>query len=176
MSNHKANLEYIERKATTFSNQRSLPQEDLYSYLIDKYLVIVDNFQEDKNIPFENYMKSCINGYCLNYIRDVYLKDIPSSLKRNWVEYNTLKKLNYDEEYIENYLGISIDILNQQNKLLNNTWGNNSVFVENMSKKQERNISEETILRLNDYLKDGLDEKSICIKESFNFELIDYCN
>lgn len=45
-------------------------QEELRSYLTDKLVLILNKFDEGRNIPFECFARKSLHGYAFNFIRD----------------------------------------------------------------------------------------------------------
>lgn len=170
--NYKTHVEYIKKQADKFSYMKNIDKDELLSYLLNKYLNILNNFNENKGNSFTNYFKRSIKGYLFNFLRDVHLQDIPSSCKKQSVDIGSLEKQGYNQKYIENYLGVPWDLLQRNNSLILQSWENvGEVFLTYKSNK----LSFDTLEKLAAYKESGLTADEICEKEKFNLELEEYC-
>ena len=76
----KENIEIVETAVKSLCSRTVADYDGMLEYAMERFFNCVNNFKEELGKPFENYLKACMRGYCLNFIRD---RSFLSSVKKS---------------------------------------------------------------------------------------------
>ena len=88
------NLKIVEKIVKSNAYRFDVDYHDMYSYVITRFSNCIANFDPKVGKRFEDYLKTCARGYCLNFIRDrSFISAVPKKDKEVYLSH--IKHNNY---------------------------------------------------------------------------------
>lgn len=117
---YKEGIELVKRITNSFCfKHRIKDREELHSYLIEKLALILNKYDESRQIPFKYFANKSLMGYAFNFVRDHGRTiKIPRKYSELYLKYLALKKKSFPQkklsiEMASEILNIDYDLLSK---------------------------------------------------------------